>query len=136
MLRDENSSEHPHDSSVWKDMIDRGGLWHVKDIVYPVFYAMEEEMRRQVHQLSPQHPTLDVKNLQDLLTKNEDVLFYWAMASMEFHNEDDTLILKKIVKLWITVRGFAFVSGWMEKYKQDKITALQKKKALREEIQN
>ena len=90
MLCDENSSEHPHDSSAWIDMIDRGGLWHVKDIVYPVFYAMEEEMRRQVHQLSPQHPTLDVKNLQDLLTKNEDVLFYWAMASMEFHNEDDT----------------------------------------------
>ena len=65
MLRDENSSEHPHDSSAWIDMIDRGGLWHGKDIVYPVFYAMEEEMRRQVHQLSPQHPTLDVKNLLD-----------------------------------------------------------------------
>ena len=79
MLRDENSSQHPHDSSAWIDMIDRGGLWHVKDIVHPVFYAMEEEMRRQVHQLSPQHPTLDVKNFQDLLSENEDVLFYWAM---------------------------------------------------------
>ena len=58
------------------------------------------------------------------------------MAWVEFDNDEDALILKKIVKLWITIRGFAFVSGWMEKYKQDKKIALQKKKALREELQS
>ena len=46
-------------------------LLHVKDIVYPVFYAIEEEMRRHIHRLSPQKPTLDVKMLHDLLTKTK-----------------------------------------------------------------
>ena len=133
MLRDDNSTAHSNYSSVWIDIIDRGGLWHVKVIVYPVFYAMEEEMRRHVRTLSPHEPTLHAKMLHDLLTKNEDVLFYWSMASVEFDSEQDTLILKEIIKLWITARGFAFVSGWMEKYKK---IALQKKKALREELQN
>ena len=101
----------------------------MKDSVYPVFYAMEEEMRRHLNTLSPQKPTLHVK----MLTKNEDVLFHWSMASVEFDNEEDALILNKIIKLWIAVRGFAFVSGWMEKYKK---SALQKKKALSEELQS
>ena len=58
------------------------------------------------------------------------------MALGEFDNDEDALILKKIVKLWITIRGFAFVSSWMEKYKQDKKIALQKIKALLEELQS
>ena len=29
MLRDDNPSEHQNDTSVWIDIIDRGGLWHV-----------------------------------------------------------------------------------------------------------
>ena len=81
----------------------------MKDSVYPVFYAMEEEMRRHLHRLSPQKPTFNVQMLRDWLTKNERILFYWTMVSMEFDNEENALILKKIVKLWITVRGFAFV---------------------------
>ena len=60
MLQDDNPSEHENDMTVWIDIIDRGGLWHAKDTAYLVLYAVEEEVRRHLHRLSPQNPTLDV----------------------------------------------------------------------------
>lgn len=29
----------------WTNLLDRGGLWHVSDTTYSIFYAMEEEIR-------------------------------------------------------------------------------------------
>ena len=122
------------DSTAWVESIDRGGLWHVSGSVYPVFYAMEEETRRHVRNMNTQH-TLDVKGLTDAITSNEDILFYWSIASADFGQEEESILLQDITKLWITVRGFAYVSGWVEQYKQLKGSTLQKKKALRKNLE-
>ena len=36
----DSECETSEDSSLWMDIIDRGGLWHIKDDAFPVFYAM------------------------------------------------------------------------------------------------
>ena len=30
----------------WTNRIDRGGLWHISDDVYVIFYILEEEIRK------------------------------------------------------------------------------------------
>ena len=32
----------------WTNAIDRGGLWHVSDATYTIFYLMEEEIRKHL----------------------------------------------------------------------------------------
>ena len=62
------------------------------------------------------------------ITSNDDILFYWSIASAEFGQEEEPILFQEITKLWITVRGFAYVSGWVEQYKQLKSSTLQKKR--------
>eukprot|EP00731_Ephydatia_muelleri_P004333 Em0002g509a len=87
----DSECETSEDSSLWMDIIDRGGLWHIKDDVFPVFYAMEEETCSS-----------------------------FGVATVQLDENEERLLLKKITKLWITVRGFAYTSAWIEQYKQKK----------------
>ena len=59
------------------------------------------------------------------------MFYYWSIAASEVAQEHELTLLQNITKMWITVRGFAYVSGWVEQYKQEQKVLLQKKKALR-----
>ncbi len=53
MAGDEEDEERA--SEEWTNSIDRGGLWHVSDTTYNLFYAIEREVRshfRPVWQLN------------------------------------------------------------------------------------
>ena len=47
------------------------------------------------------------------IASNEDVLFYWSRLSADADEEDAQTLLKMVVELWVTIRGFAFASSWM-----------------------
>ena len=113
-LEVEGESEPDNDSTAWIESVDRGGLWHINGSVYPVFYALEEETRLHVKNSRSTQHTLDVKVLMNAITSNDDILFYWSIAFAEFGQEEEPILFQEITKLWITVRGFAYVSGWVE----------------------
>ena len=53
---------------------------------------------------------------------DDDVKFYWQVASAEFEIDDQethAILLRKIVELFLTVRAFSLTGVLMEKYKQD-----------------
>ena len=134
-LEVDGESERDNDSTTWIESIDHGSLWHISGSVYPVFYAMEEETHVHVMNRSTVH-TLDVKILMDAITSSDVILFYWCITSAGFGlEEEEAILLQDITKLWITVRGFAYVCGWVEKYKPSKGSTLQKKKALRKTLE-
>ena len=74
--------------------------------------------------------TLNVTAVCDIVVSNEDVQFYWCIVLAQYQQKHETLLLKEIAMQWITVRGFAYTSGWIEQYKQIKKTALQKINSL------
>lgn len=135
MLR-EYGEETTDDSSRWTAIIDRGGLWHINDNLCRVFYAMEEEVRRYLKTNLHRQATHNGPALCDIVTSNQDVQFYWCIVMAECQQKAENLLLKEIAMQWITVRGFAYTSGWIEQYKQGKKTALQKKKSLRTLLQS
>ena len=52
---------------------------------------------------------------------SEEVQFYWLIAQADFDvGDEDTynILLEKIVKLYLIVRGFSYASNLVEKYKQ------------------
>ena len=115
----DSECETSEDSSLWMDIIDLGGLWHIKDDVFPVFYAMEEEVRRNP---SRKQSALDVKQLSNAILSCEDVLFFWSIATVRL-DENEKLLLKKVTKcgsqsenLPIQVHGLNSTSKGRAKY--------------------
>ncbi len=56
------------------------------------------------------------------------------MVSAEWDEEESKELLRHIVDHWIVVRGFSFVSGWLEKYKQRNKKHIQKAKGVRKQL--
>ena len=63
-----------NDVQEWEDLIDRGGLSHVKDETYQLFYAMETGDK-----LTPGSQA----KIEKAILEDEEVLFAWSIASIE-----------------------------------------------------
>lgn len=67
--------------------------------------------------------------LIDKIISNDDVQYHWSALAVNWDEEAEQLI-KLIVEHWITIRGFSFVSAFMEMYKQRNKCTIDKSKAL------
>ncbi len=54
--------------------------------------------------------------------------------SSEWEEEESQVLLGLIIEHWITVIGFSFVSGWLEKYKQANKKGIQKSRGVRKQL--
>ena len=132
----ENGEEVAATSSAdWLDTVDRGGLLHVTEGTYMLFCAMEEELRQHLQRRRVQDMTEGFKEcICKAITDNDEVQFYWCMLSPDVDDENADVVLKMVINMWITIRGFSFASGWLEHYKQSRKKSLQRSKALRKDI--
>ena len=58
----------------------------------------------------------------------------WCLLSVEIGDAEGEVLLKMIVNLFITVRGFSFAKSVMEMYKQENKKCTQKSKSLRRKL--
>ena len=58
---------------------------------------------------------------------------YWQLTLTVMRRHDELLF--DLVNMWVTMRGFALVSMWMEGYKRAKDKTVDKSKALRKELE-
>ena len=117
-------------SSDWVNSLNRGGLVCVNDMTFELFLSMELELRSHL-KIKPTHLGDEVV-VQ--ITESEDVLFLWSIISVSWDSDCSTALLKKIAKMWITVRGFSYASAWVEKMKVAQQKTTQKSKGLRKTI--
>jgi len=61
---------------------------------------------------------LNVQSMVEKLASDEDVLFHWTLVSGTLDAEVASTLLHMITELWITIREFPHVSGWIEKHKK------------------
>ena len=70
----------------------------------------------------------------DSVAGDDDVHFLWLLLSCDITDEDDVIcLLKEIIGLWLTIRGFYIATSWMEEYKM-KTATTQKTKGLRKSL--
>ena len=66
--------------------------------------------------------------------EDDEVLSYWFSFAFDITTEQDALeLLKDIVQLWLTIRGFSISKSWLEDYKRE-AQGTTKKKSLRKEL--
>lgn len=117
----------------WVQAVDRGGLFHINDPTF--FFFRSVEMATQA--LLPNHlRNSSTISLQQKITKDEDVQFYWSMVSVDIEDETESLkLLQSIVELWVKIRGFSITSAWMEQYKRASQRVTKAQKGLRKQLQ-
>ena len=132
--------DHDHGQSTaeeWTDLVDRGGLWHVHETTFQLLCALEEEVRTYLNALSSWNTSGLQSQFVKKLMKSENVLFYWCIATADFEVDDVEVheqLLKMIIELFLTIRGFSYASAWMEHYKQALKKSTQRSKSLRKEL--
>ena len=67
----------------------------------------------------------------EFVTSDSDVQFHWSIVSIDIEEEKHSSeVLKDIVQLWLSIRGFSISRAWMEGYKTTVCVTTKKKKSL------
>ena len=66
------------------------------------------------------------ERLLTAVSSNDEVLFHWCLLTAESKEAHAETVLDMLVSMWITVRGSAFASGFVEMYKQEEKKGLQR----------
>ena len=69
--------------------------------------------------------------IEKKMLEDEEILFAWSIASVD---KTSSILLKMIVELWLTIRGFSFAGAFIEQYKSATKKSLQRSKALRKKV--
>ncbi len=60
---------------------------------------------------------MDKQGYLSALLRNEDIHLLWSKLSVNIEDTDSSEeLLTAIIQKWVTLRGFAQVSSWMEDY--------------------
>ena len=121
----------------WTDLVDRGGLCHVKETTFQLFCALEDEVRKYLNQLSLPNTSVLKEQFVEALCSSEDVEFYWIITTADFEVDDADVhehLLRMIADLFVTVRGFSYANAWIELYKQVEKKSTQRSKSLRKKL--
>jgi len=112
-------------------LVDRGGLWHVRENTHSFFLTLEEEIRLLLSSLLTEDRRKE--QIVEGLSHSNDVQFYWLIVGAEFDEDDKDVhseLLKQTIKLFVAIRGFSYGSAWLEKFKQENKKGTQKSKSL------
>ena len=134
LLKEAMSKDHISNqyTSRWIAIVDRGGLFKISDRSYVFFRAMENATRGL---LPGKLKETTFTNVVPLVVSSCEVQKNWEVLSSSIEDESENQdLLKEVVSLWVTMRGFAITSAWLEQYKRTREASVQKKRSLRKRL--
>ena len=94
-------------------------------------------MEIKILELLPNHLSSlgEKKFLTDTILSDPEVQFNWCMLATYITKEEDALeLLYFIIECWVTMRGFALTSMWLEEYKRASAKNSKQRKGLHTEL--
>ena len=130
-----DDSEDAEESEEWTGSVDRGGLVYINNATHQFLSALEYSLRKYLtvsnaHSMDDNFRT----TLVDKISHDDDVTFHWMIASANIEEDIVDLLFDRIVKLYVTTRGFSFAASILELYKNEGKKSIQKKKTLRQTL--
>ena len=137
-LSTRNTSSYS-ESSKWSRLTDRGGLYHVEDVVFELFITLElitDEELTAIFTAKGKGIEKVKKEKLSWICDDEDVQFLWCMVSSTTIESDEVrqCLLKEIAYLWITTRGHSKAQKIKEDHKKAKGKGVKGKHSLRKEL--
>ena len=129
-----------HDYAMeWIARVDRGKLFYINHPTFSFFKAIEIKTQ----ELIPLHLTAKAhkpskNDMIKAIMQDSDVDFWWSMLAIDISTSAHAAaeLLAEIVDMWVTTRGFALVSFWLEQYKGAQKASVKKSKSLRKKLQD
>lgn len=118
----------------WTRKVNRGGLFEVNDETFRLFREIEIKMQWHLMEVLSRSVAIPGQKqlIIDTVASDDDVQFLWALLSCDIREEDHAIILlKDILNLWLTIRGFSVAGAWVEQHKQKIKITTGKSKGLR-----
>lgn len=138
MRTTQNHEKQPHPSCKWINSIDRGGLYHVQDIVYDLFITIECFVDKKLSEIFKDvGKGIECVQKDKLLwvVDEEEVRSLWNQVPSSIENESDHRnLLVEIVHLWVTTRGHSKAHKLKEEYKVKQKQSVKGKRSLRKEL--
>lgn len=121
----------------WTRAVNRGGLFEINDVTFLLFGEIEVKMQK--HLLSTLKSSLSTSGKREFIVNtvasDQDVQFVWSLLSNDIQDEEHAVhLLKEIVALWLTIRGFSIAKTWIEQYKRQAQANTKKGKGLRKDL--
>lgn len=116
-------------TSEWMELVDRGGLYHVTDDGYRIMEAIEVKTKCYLEQAGKQQEAAIQQKIISSILNDQNILDQWdCLATMTPARNE---LLTDIIKLWTTVRCFAFAKNWNDKIVQEKFKRHGTRKTLK-----
>ena len=117
----------------WIKAVDRGGLFHIDDEVYVLFYQMEILIKTFLTEIFTEHSQHDKGEIISEVVSDSDIEFHWSMLATDLDENVGKELLTEIAQLWLTIRGFSMAGSFVEQYKEI-VKKTTKKSGLRKEL--
>ena len=126
-------------SNKWINMVNRGGLYFVEDIVYDLFVTIEPIVDSKLSEILKEHG----KGIEQVKKENlawvcddEEVQDLWDQISSNSIEDEEISedLLREIVHMWVTTRGHSKTHKIKEDYKLSQKTTVKGKRSLRKEL--
>ena len=120
----------------WTALVNRG---EINDTAYMLFREIELKVRKHLFIAFERSTSMSDYDKRETIVhavaENEGVQFYWTMLSIDIESEEQAVkLLKEIIGLWVTIRGFSIAGTWIEQYMQANKCVSSKSKGLRKEL--
>lgn len=98
-------------TSLWSELIDRGGLYHISDQVFMLMESIESVTRKHL-QTCESFSGANVAAIisQDVLADKEITTLWEKIASK--YEKYSVELLTSVVNLWITITSYSFTKCW------------------------
>ena len=100
---------------------------HITDSCFQLFLAIETVTHQEMKATAAVMDDLFRQHLENMITSDSDVLFYWTMITVTGEESLNENILYELIKLCVTIQGFSFAKSIVERYR-----LATKKRELRE----
>ncbi len=102
-------------STLWLELVDRGGLYHINDDVFLLMESIEMVVRRYLN-IPTFVPGTDLtKTVREEILLNHNIVVLWERIADDIPPRFEGYsieLLTLIIDLWVTIRSNSFAKGW------------------------
>lgn len=113
-------------STIWQELIDRGGLYHISDDTFQLIESIEMVVRQHfdIPTVRLLTPGIDCyKAVYEEALDTSTIMARWERIAEDIPHKYELYslqLLSKITELWVTIRGHSFAKGFNMKFEKVK----------------
>ena len=121
------------DSEAWLRRINHGSLFVISDDAFTFFIAIEKRLCDTLPTMLVKQ-NVSVDHVKVEILQEKAVMALWTDVTRDADESMRDELLREIVSLFVTIRGFSVVASWLEQYKREKSLIVSRSRGIRKSL--